>query len=111
MDLLLRTVETELTKGFIQWGDMGSYGFQMGCSGYSVKRRNKNKIGRGRSYGGGPSERSWDIVWVCGRRWLEGEEGKVTFNFGCVSRVLGCWRAIYMLLRECKLAELEQKME
>lgn len=49
-------------------------------------------------------------VWVCGQTWLEGEEGKVTFNFGCVSRVLGCWCAIHMLLDECKLAELEEKM-
>ena len=50
-------------------------------------------------------------VWVRGQRWLEGEEGNLTFNVGCVEfkgpGLLTC--AIHMLLGECKLAELEEK--
>lgn len=48
---------------------------------------------------------------MCGRRWLEGEEGKVTFNIGYVEfkgpGLLTC--AIYVFLGECKLAELGEK--
>lgn len=58
---LLRTVERELLKVFKQGSGTGSFGFLMGCSGYSVKGgRNTNEIGQGRGYCRGPSKRSWD---------------------------------------------------